>query len=412
MTPGGRAGTGRAAVAGPALSSLCPAARLRRAAFAFRVLMAAGFVVAAHAPVLAEPVSPAALPGWAADDQAPALQAFLLSCDGPATPAVTAAAHIDTPPAFGPACAAALALPRPASREAARGFFERWFDVARPASAQDGFLTGYYEPELPGARQRSSLFTVPLHAAPPDLVVPGEGAWPAGEVASLTAARRGGDGRLAPLPDRAAIMAGALDGLGLELAFVESPVDAFFAQVQGSVRVRLEDGTVERLGYAGRNGYPYTAIGRILIARGVISREEMTADRLKDWLRSHPDEAPAIMAANRSYVFFRRLDIANPAEGPRGTEGVPLTAGRSLAVDATFHAFGTPLWIMADDADAGQPAGPLNRLAVAQDTGSAIRGAGRGDLFIGSGPDAGAVAGRLRHSMALAVLLPRAEPRP
>lgn len=365
-------------------------------------------------PAAAVPVSPSALPGWADDDQAAALAAFLRSCARPAPAAEAAggpAVGVD-PQNLAAACAAARALPAPADRGAARRFFESRFDAVFPPAPESGFLTGYFEPVLAGSRVRSARYPVPLHALPADLVALGGDDRPAGLDAALTAARRQDDGSLAAYPDRAAIAAGALDGQGLELLFVESPVEAFFAQVQGSLTVRLEDGSTERLGYAGRNGYPYTAIGRILIARGAISREEMTADRLKAWLESHPDEAPAIMAANRSYVFFRRLGTGEPGAGPPGTAGVALTPGRSLAIDGTLHLLGTPMWIMAGNADAGQGDAPLNRLVVAQDTGSAIRGAGRGDLFIGSGAAAGLVAGRLRHPMQLAVLVPRGEPRP
>lgn len=367
---------------------------------------------AAEDPGLHGRFRPAALDGWSHDRQSEAFKAFLRSCAAmEEMPPAPGGLGLVDPTALAAVCRAASALPRDLGDAAARRFFERHFEAVALGPREAGFLTGYFEPEIEGSRHPTSRFSVPLYGLPPDLVSLDGTNRPAGLDISLTAARRAPDGEVSPYPDRAAIMAGALAGRGLELAYVASPVEAFFAQVQGSVRIRLPDGDVLRLGYAGRNGYPYTAIGRILLARGAISRDEMTADRLKAWLESHPAEAPAILAANRSFVFFRVIEGMEPGLGPLGTLEVPLTPGRSLAVDASLHTLGMPVWI-----DAHTPSTPVNgipglgevhRLVVAQDTGSAIKGPERGDLYIGSGEAAGVIAGRLRHAMTMTLLIPR-----
>ena len=207
-------------------------------------------------------------------------------------------------------------------------------------------------------------------------------------------------GRLKPYYDRAQIVDGALDGEGIEIVWVADPIAAFFLQIQGSGRVRLPDGEILRLGYSAANGRPYTAIGRVLVAEGALAREEVSLQSIRAWLRENPGEQRRIMDRNRSYVFFREI----AGEGPIGTQGVPLTPGRSLAVDPRLMPLGVPLWI--DTADPLDTARPLRRLVVAQDTGGAIRGAVRGDLFWGAGLDAEERAGRMRSPGRYHVLLP------
>lgn len=334
------------------------------------------------------------LAGWHHDEPSLALEAFRRSC----AESVRSISLL-------PACIAVARYGY--SNRAARAFFARHFDAVRIGAAGSGFLTGYYEPEIRGARVADARYATPLYRLPPDLVPFGTATpRPAGFDPALKAARRLEDGTLAPYPDRAAIEAGALKGKGLEIVYVD-PVEAFFAQVQGSVRVRLADGTVLRLGYAGKNGHPYVPIARLLIERGEISRADMTADRLRGWLVTHPDAAPALMNANPSYVFFRIVEGAKPNEGPIGTEGVPLTAGRSLAVDRAFTTLGTPLWIDGTRPSAIGAARPLRRLVIAQDTGGAIKGAARGDLFVGTGDKAGRIAGRFKNPMTLYRLVPK-----
>jgi membrane-bound lytic murein transglycosylase A len=249
---------------------------------------------------------------------------------------------------------------------------------------------------------------VPLLARPDDLVDVDDHNRPAGLDPSYAFARRTATG-LVPYFDRAEIETGALAGRGLERVFVEDPVDAFFVHVQGSVRIRLEEGGVMRLAYAAKAGHPYTSIAKVLIARGEATAETMTADVLRDWLKAHPDEAPALMRTNRSYVFFAEQPDLDPELGAVAAANVQLTPGVSLAVDRTLHTFGTPIFI-----DADLPLGPdgavtsVRRLMVAQDTGSAIVGAARGDVFVGLGPEAGRRAGLVRHEpRGFVVLVPR-----
>lgn len=377
---------------------LVPAAALALGTLA---LAAASLILPADTAA-AEAVRFAELPGWANDDHAAALAAFRAGCPAAvARKRVKTAVPVDAA-ALRRACKVAASLPAAADAATARRFFEAQFQPVRVAA--DGFVTGYFEPEVAGSLAPGGPYRVPLYRRPPDLVDVKGGT---GALAGFSHARRGPGGRLTPYDDRAAIEAGALAGRGLELVWLADPVDAFFVHVQGSARVRLPDGRVLRVGYDGKNGHPYTAIGRLLIERGEIAREDMTAERLAAWLKAHPDEAGALMAANASFVFFRPLD--RPAnEGPVGALGVPLVAGRSLAVDPAVQPYGVPVFIAADlPIGPGGALAPFRRLMAAHDTGSAIKGAGRGDIFVGAGDAAGAVAGRLRHPAEVFVLVPR-----
>lgn len=348
---------------------------------------------------LPRPVPFTELPGWSEDRLAAVLPAFRASC------AVLARMPPDrslggegslarTAGDFAASCATAAALPAddPAG---ARRFFEEGF-VAHLVGAD--VLTGYYEPELRGSRRQGGAFQTPLHARPPELVEVDLGSF-ANDLRGRRTAGLVLDGRLRPFHDRAAITGGALAGQGLELVWVDDPADAFFLQIQGSGRVRLAEGGVLRLGYAAQNGHPYYAIGRALLEAGALTREEMSMQAIRAWLASaRPAEAAALMNRNPSYVFFRPLDL--PAEeGPLGAQGAPLTPGRSLAVDRTQTPLGAPVWVAG--------AAPLRRLVVAQDTGGAIRGPARADLFTGWGDAAGEEAGRMRGQATLFVLLPR-----
>lgn len=285
-------------------------------------------------------------------------------------------------------------------------FFENNFRMATDGraagSSEPGLMTGYYEPELPGSLVRTSRFSVPLLAVPNDLV--------AVEGVPRTAcggfARRGG-GTDAPYHDREAIDRGALDERGLELLFVEDPVDAFFVHVQGSARIVLPDGSPIRIGYAAKNGHPFTAIGRLLVDRGEIAADTVSMQTIKAWLRAHPDRRDEILWANRSYIFFRILEDDEPEAGPIGAGGVALEPGASVAADERFHRFGTPLLIETLD-----ESGPFRRrLVIAQDAGSAIAGHQRIDLFCGSGNEAGERAGGLKTPIRLTALHPRVEGR-
>ncbi|MFN4090710.1 MAG: murein transglycosylase A [Alphaproteobacteria bacterium] len=347
-----------------------------------------------------------ALPGWTDDDPRPALGAFLRSC------ARMAGFAADRPMGdlreFGTAgrwqaiCAAADGDGARRDPAAARAFVEAHFQPWRATDNDrpDGLFTGYYEPELRGARARGGRFDVPLHTRPPDLVTVDLGAFRPALKGERTAGRVV-DGALRPYPDRAAIETGALDGRGLELLWVDDPIAAFFLHIQGSGRVVLPDGRVVRVGYAAQNGHPYFAVGRDLIERGAVAREDMSLQAIRDWMRANPDEAPALMRRNPSYVFFRELQ----GDGPIGAQGAVLTPGRSLAVDPRFVPYGVPLWLDVEHPLPEQP--PIRRLVVAQDTGGAIRGPVRGDYFWGAGADAEEAAGRMKSRGTYYLLLPR-----
>ncbi|MFT0860002.1 murein transglycosylase A [Ancylobacter sp. G4_0304] len=356
-----------------------------------------------------EPTSFAALDGWSADDPRPALAAFRRSCRVLQRGADTANPPRPMFAALRGVCAQAASLPRHPSQSRARAFFERHF---RPffisaIGEPEGFLTGYYEPEVDGSRTRSDIYATPLYARPKDLVL--RAPPPDGPPANKGEAfRREGDA-LVPYYDRAAIEDGALKEKGLEIAWIRDPADAFFAHIQGSLRVRLPDGGVLRLNYDGHNGQRYTPIGRLLVERGLVPREKMSMDAIRAYIAEHPEEGRELMRQNRSYIFFREVRNLGPDDGAVGAQGLPLTAGRSIAVDRLLHVYGTPFYL-----DAELPTGadgaiePFRRLTVAQDTGSAIIGPARADIFFGAGDEAGSIAGRIRHPGRFAILLPKA----
>lgn len=345
-----------------------------------------------------------ALPGWRGDRHAEALAAFRRGCaritPSPAERELGGRFMLAaTAGQLAPLCAEAFRLPP--GDAAARAFLERRF---RPFAVGEATLTGYFEPELRGSLERDERFATPLHGRPPELVEVDLGAF-APDLRGRRAAGLVRDGRLHPFPDRAAIAGGALAGRGLELLWVDDPVDAFFLQIQGSGRVTLPDGRVLRLGYAGQNGHPYFAIGRALVERGALAREAVSMQSIRGWMAAAgAEQSAALMALNPSYVFFRILPELPPEEGPIGSLGVSLTPGRSVAVDRAETALGLPVWI--DGRDPLRNA-PLRRLAVAQDTGGAIRGLARADLFTGWGAEAAERAGRMREPARLFVLMPR-----
>jgi membrane-bound lytic murein transglycosylase A len=354
------------------------------------------------------PATFADLPGWKDDDLAAALPAFLRSCRRLAEPRQ---GDMGNDGVFGTAaewqsvCAGAARVP-PGSAGPARTFFETSLAplAASNHGEREGLFTGYYEPDLYGSRRRHGRFTVPLYARPPELVTVDLGRfrpeWKGRRIAGRVTA-----GALEPFPDRAAIVSGALAGRGLEIVWVDDPVDAFFLEIQGSGRVELEEGGALRLGFAAQNGHPYTAIGHELVARGALKKDEVSLQSIRRWLADHPQAAPEMMAKNESYVFFER----EAGEGPVGSANVVLAPGRSLAVDTKFLPLGLPLWLVCTvpSPAAAAPDRPLRRLLVAQDTGGAIRGPVRGDVFWGHGEEAAAIAGRMKHAGRLWVLVPK-----
>ncbi len=350
------------------------------------------------------------LPGWSEDRHAEAIPALRRSCEVFAMKPDAAALGTGLVPMtvrdWRIPCAE---LPRLGAGDdtAAREFIERWFTPLRIAggSGPDGLFTGYYEPLLRGARQRGGRFTVPIYRRPPELVTVDLGRFRK-ELARQRIAGVVRDGRLEPFAGRARIDAGALTGRGLELVWVDDAADAFFLHIQGSGRVRLAGGGEMRIGYAGANGHPYTSIGRVLIKRGEIAVENVSMQTIRGWLAAHPARARDLMAENASFIFFREID----GEGPIGTQGVALTAGRSLAVDRAFVPMGLPVWL--DAIDPLDKSAKLRRLMVAQDTGGAIKGAVRGDVFWGYGADAAARAGAMKSPGTYYLLVPRGAVRP
>ena len=347
-----------------------------------------------QAPALS-PGSFADLPGWREDDPSQAWGAFLASCS-----AVKSRAPWQN------VCARAAALGT-ASPASIRAFFESSFvpyRVANGDGATTGLVTGYYEPLLRGSRDKRAPYVNPLYAPPDDLLVI--------DLASINPdlqnmrLRGRLDGkRVVPYFSRAEIEGGKAPVAGKEIVFVDDPIEAFFLQIQGSGRVRLENGELLRVGYADQNGHPYRSIGRYLVDRGELPLSDASMQGIAAWARANPRRLSELLDANPSYVFFRELP--NSEGGPLGALGVPLTPERSIAVDPRFVPLGAPVWLATTRPNAVTP---LQRLVVAQDTGGAIRGAVRADFFWGFGPAAGQAAGRMRQEGRLWVLLPRGYP--
>lgn len=348
------------------------------------------------------------LVGFAEDDLGAAFAAFRGSAvalmDG------SAPLRVGFPPSAGLIAAAEAATHlRDVSGEAARTFFTAHFRPRRIV-AGPAFFTGYFEPVVQGSLERSAEFAAPILSRPTDLVTLPADQPLSGPEGPLQAALRAPDGSLVPCPDRAAIEAGALASSAAPLVWLRDPVEVFIIQVQGSGRVRLADGRMLRLSYAGRNGWLYTSIGRILVEEAHIPAAEMSLARLKEWIREHGQEigqaGRALMQRNRSYVFFQAEVVDEDAPGPTGAQGVSLTPWRSLAVDRAVWAYGLPFWIDADLPWHQPTPTPFRRLMIAQDTGSAIVGPKRADIYLGSGDEAGRIAGGFRHHGEMIVLLP------
>ncbi len=353
-------------------------------------------------PLTLKAVSYSALPDWQMDQHEQALIAFQKSCGR----ILKKDAAQDFGPdgiggTFGdwqPLCRAAKTLP---SVEA-KAFFEQNFTPYEASFAgreTEGLFTGYYEASLNGSRTKHGAFQYPLRVKPADLVMVDLGEF-RDELKGQRIAGRVIDGRLKPYEDRAQIISGVLDNKNLAFVWVDDPVDAFFLHIQGSGRVMLDDGTSMRVGYAGQNGHPYYAIGRELIRRGHLEKEEVSLQSIRAWLEANPDQAMEVMNTNKSYVFLHELK----EEGPLGGENVSLTPERSLAIDRSKIPYGVPVWLAAEPPVVGED--KLRRLMVAQDTGGAIRGAVRGDVFWGHGDRATYLAGQMKSKGRYWLLLP------
>ncbi len=369
--------------------------------------------VAVTTSVQFTPVAFRELPEWGKDDHASALAAFMRSCDLviKASRAGNKAGATPTTPALLKACDDALKnAGKPVTAAAARAFFEiNFVPHAVVHAGPSGLLTGYYEPTVEGARQRSAKFPIPLYRRPPELVNLVEETERGAKGHALTHGRQTGTG-VEPFATRAEIEQGALKGRGLELAYLPSAVDAFFLQVQGSGRIVLPDGSHMRITYDGKNGHPYMSVGRHLIDSGHFTVASMSLAALSDWLKADAERGRRAMWQNKSYVFFRELTGDEATRGPQGVLHIPLATGRSLAVDTGVHAIGTPIYVSSPALTHAGSATGFNRLMVAHDVGSAIKGPERGDIYFGSGADAGKIAGVTKHPGRFFVLLPHGSP--
>jgi membrane-bound lytic murein transglycosylase A len=362
-------------------------------------------------PLRLTPVAFSDLPDWRTSDPRAALSAFARSCavlslKQPAEPM----GGIGYAGSVGDWLAACRALPSGSvSAHTARRFFESW---ARPVAIgngddRNGTFTGYYEAQIDASRTQHDAYQIPVYATPDNLVSVDVGAF----LADLQGRRFTGcvDGhKLVKCPERAQIDAQGLKQAKI-LFYADDPVAVFFLHIQGSGRVHFDDGSWARVNYDAQNGQPYTAIGKTLIDMGV-PRDGMSMQVIRKWLKDHPADAQRVMETDKSYIFFREEPISDASAGPVGREGVPLTTAASLAVDMKLHPLGAPMFVVATrpDADPSRDEHPFHQLMVAQDSGGAIKGAVRGDVFWGFGPDAASIAGRMKSSGRLYVLLPKA----
>jgi membrane-bound lytic murein transglycosylase A len=354
-----------------------------------------------------EPIEWNALNGWQADDHIAAFVTFLASCrpllhsrpaDDERRPMYLALTHV---------CQQAFAAGR-LTEDQARLFFERNFRPLRIAKLGDnaGFLTGYYEPIVDGSRFPTGIFKVPIYRRPRDLVPPRHRAG-SGFPNRGQSLRRTHNGTFVPYYDRGQILDGALDGRHLEICWIKDQMDALLIQIQGSARVRLEDGAMLRIKYDAHNGYPNVPIGRILNEHNIIPRGDMSLEHIREWMRANPQSAEQLLRRNRSFMFFRIVGLSDDREAI-GAEGIPLTPGRSIAVDNALHVYGTPFFIQAGLPLTGEKrTASFDRLMIAQDTGSAIVGPARADIFFGAGDQAGQFATRFHNLANFAMLVPR-----
>ncbi len=332
------------------------------------------------------------LPGWHNDNHAEAFKSFRRSCDSwhkqPNHKPLNGIFELGTVGDWKRLCSVAV------RNGQEKQFFEQWFQPYAIANngSFNGLFTGYYLPELHGSYHRSARFNVPVYGIPQDLVKRGD------QIGRIH------NGQFLPYYNRTEIENGALQGQGAELLWVDSAVDAFFMEVQGSGRVIMENGHVQGVGFAGKNGRGYYAIGKTLVDRGIIAREDISMQTIRAWILQNPEEGRQLMRQNESVVFFR-LTHAHPSEGPIGSMSTPLTARHSLAVDKNYLPLGIPLWLDAEHPTASNQR--LRHLVMAQDTGGAIKGLLRGDLFWGQGEQAGEAAGLMKSTGRYFLLIPK-----
>ncbi len=337
------------------------------------------------------PADWSALPGWRDDTLLSAWNSWLESCTA-----------LKSRPDWQMVCAAAANL-QPASDSEVRVFFQAWFNVyqsLQPDGSTQGLVTGYYEPLLHGSLTPSPTYSVPLYAVPGDLLTIDLSAiYP--ELKHMRLRGRLVGHKVVPYLSRAEIDGSKLPLAGDELVWVDNAVDAFFLQIQGSGRIQLTDGRTIQVGYADQNGYPYQAIGRVLVERGELKLEQASMQNIKAWGARNPQKLPELLAQNPSYIFFRQLP---DSIGPLGALGVSLSGGRSIAVDARAIPLGAPVWLATTEPESDTA---MTRLVLAQDTGGAIRGNVRADFYFGFGNAAGKEAGRMKQQGQMWVLLPK-----
>jgi membrane-bound lytic murein transglycosylase A len=350
------------------------------------------------------------LDGWSTDKQALVFAGFRKSCE-------VLMKRKDVPDvrpmekALREVCPRALALPESIDDAAAKKFLEDNFRPVRISKLGEttGLLTGYYEPEVEGSLTITKGFTVPLYRRPPELISKarlGKRFLRAGFPSTGGAGHRV-DGKFVEYHDRAAIEDGALTNRGLEIVWLRDAADAFFIQIQGSARIRLQDGSLVRVNYAAHNGHNYTAIGRNLIEAGVVQRDEISMENIRMFIAEMPDEGRELMRKNRAFTFFRIVENLPPDSEAVGAQGLSLVKDRSIAVDNRLHVYGSLFWIEAKLQMQNTRDGQVfNRLMVAQDTGSAIIGIARADIYFGGGAEAGTIAGRIRNPGAFFMLVP------
>ncbi len=350
------------------------------------------------------------LDGWSGDAQAEVFSGFKRSCEA-LLKRKDAADVRPMEKALREVCPRALALPEPVDHTAAKKFFEENFRPVRVAklSEQTGLLTGYYEPEVEGSLTLTEGFTIPLYRRPPELISKarlGRRFLRAGFPSTGGAGMRVGR-QIVAYHDRAAIEDGALANRGLEIAWLRDPADAFFIQIQGSARIRLPDGKLIRVNYSAHNGHTFTPIGRNLIATGIVPREEISMETIRMFIAEMPEEGRELMRQNKAFTFFRVIENLPPDSEAVGAQGLALIKDRSIAVDNKLHVYGSLFWIEADlqlqNTKKGQN---FNRLMIAQDTGSAIVGIARADIYFGGGAEAGSIAGRIRNPGRFFMLIP------
>ena len=303
----------------------------------------------------------------------------------------------------------------PFSPATAKAFFEKHFQpcaiISKDSASvgDDGFVTAYYEPEVSASCIKTDAYSAPLYARPDDLIDITDENRPESFDREFRFARQVNSpngNKIEKYPDRKAINAGYLEGKGLEIAWVKDAVEALFIHIQGSARLRFDNGDTIRVGYAAKSGHPYTAVGKILLERGELTRENCGMQAIRQWFSSNPDQIVSVLNQNQSYIFFNEYPVTNIHDGPVGAAKVNLTPERSLAVDRSLHTYGTPIWIEALK-PFQQSEQPFRKLMIAQDTGSAIIGPSRGDLFLVSGVAAGKAAGEIRHDVRFVVFVPK-----